>query len=197
MAEIIWSNWKHRSISPWQGCLLSLGLNPDDYRASSDDSVIAPNRLKIDTGLFPSKAEHGEFIRRQSLITENRKLIADKDLSELNSNGQWKVTISAFARLALDLEIPLPPEFAAFASTPPPGQKKDKWPWGSYENEALRIADAAIRKWWINYDPADYTSAPTIGTVSGWIEKEFKLTNNKANLIATLINADGIKSGRR
>lgn len=46
------------------------------------------------------------------------------------------------------------------------------WSWGGHDTELLRKLGAAARKWWVNYDPADQTTAPTNDEVAGWLKDQ-------------------------
>lgn len=69
------------------------------------------------------------------------------------------------------------------------------WPWGNYENELLRHLEAAVVKWWKNYDPEDITTAPTNNDVSSWLIEERKVTKTKADAIASILRADNLPTG--
>lgn len=70
------------------------------------------------------------------------------------------------------------------------------WPWGAHETRLLgHLADAA-RKWWVNYDPADLTTAPTNEEVAAWLEKR-EVSKRVAQIMAQILRADGIPTGPR
>lgn len=71
-----------------------------------------------------------------------------------------------------------------------------QWPWGTYETSLLRHLAAAGRRYWVNYDPADPSSAETNTTVSAWLEDQ-GVSKRAAEVMAQILRADGIKPGPR
>lgn len=71
------------------------------------------------------------------------------------------------------------------------------WPWGSHHTEALGHLAAAAEKFWKNYDPSDATTAPTNEMVSDWLRQERNVSREKATSIASILRADGLKTGPR
>jgi len=71
------------------------------------------------------------------------------------------------------------------------------WPWGDHHTEMLGHLEAAARKHWVNYDPADSGTAPTNDSVSGWLITERKLSKNMADSIASILRADRLPTGPR
>jgi hypothetical protein len=70
------------------------------------------------------------------------------------------------------------------------------WPWGAYSTANLeRLAEAAAR-FWVRYDPADATTAPTNAQVADWL-KERGVSGRVADVIATILRADGLPPGPR
>lgn len=72
-----------------------------------------------------------------------------------------------------------------------------RWPWGTHTTIALGHVEAAARRYWMNYDPSDETSAPTNTTVSDWLQKERKVSKAMADSIASILRVDGLKTGPR
>lgn len=72
-----------------------------------------------------------------------------------------------------------------------------RWSWGNYHTKDLGYLEAAALKWWANYDPNDPTTAPTNDVVSAWLQKEFGISTEKARAIASILRADGLRTGPR
>lgn len=72
-----------------------------------------------------------------------------------------------------------------------------RWPWGSHETELLRVLEKVTKKWWLNYDPNDPSTAPTNEQVAKWIEDNKLASGNIAKAMATILRADGLPSGPR
>jgi hypothetical protein len=70
------------------------------------------------------------------------------------------------------------------------------WPWGSHETQLLRFLAEAAQRFWVNYDPADPSTAPTNEQVSEWLEEK-GVSKQKAEVMATILRADGLPDGRR
>lgn len=75
---------------------------------------------------------------------------------------------------------------------------RGKWPWGDHDTEFLRMLEAAGKRFWSNYDPGDPTTAETNEKVAAWLLKEkYTESNSRAQAIASMLRADGLKSGPR
>jgi hypothetical protein len=71
------------------------------------------------------------------------------------------------------------------------------WPWGRHHTAALDHLEAAAKRFWVNYDPKDDTTAPINAVVSEWLQTERKLSKSLANSMATILRADGLPTGPR
>jgi len=72
-----------------------------------------------------------------------------------------------------------------------------RWPWGDHHTEMLGHLEAAARRYWVGYDPADVTTASTNVTVIKWLQTERKLSKKMAEAIATMLRLDGLPTGPR
>ena len=72
-----------------------------------------------------------------------------------------------------------------------------RWPWGVYHTEMLGHLEAAARRHWVNYDPADATTAPINKDVSAWLMNERKVSKKVAESIASMLRPDGLPTGPR
>ena len=85
---------------------------------------------------------------------------------------------------------------------PPPPETQDItpvvcWPWGSHHTAMLGHLEAAARRFWVNVDPSDNTTAPTNKEVSDWLEKERKVSNAGAKAIASILRQEDLPTGPR
>lgn len=71
------------------------------------------------------------------------------------------------------------------------------WPWGGHHTDALGHLSAAAEKFWKHYDPSDVSTAPTNDMVSHWLRNERGVTKDKAAAIASILRADGLRTGPR
>lgn len=78
-----------------------------------------------------------------------------------------------------------------------PAKALGRWPWGDYTTEALDHLSAAANRFWVNYEPADNTTAPTNNEVSQWLQCERKVSATLANAIASILRPDGLPTGPR
>lgn len=78
-----------------------------------------------------------------------------------------------------------------------PERSVNKWPWGEHHTDALGHLEAAANRFWVLYDPADPTTAPTNEMVAEWLRDERKVSKEKAYAIASILRADGLKTGPR
>lgn len=72
-----------------------------------------------------------------------------------------------------------------------------RWPWGNHHTESLGHLEAAANRFWVNYDPADPSTAETNETVSSWLQTEHQLSKNKADAIASMLRPDDLPTGPR
>lgn len=70
------------------------------------------------------------------------------------------------------------------------------WPWGSHHTVLLGHLDAAAREFWTKYDPAKAkNTAPKNETVISWLVDQHNVSTSVATSIATILRADGLKTG--
>lgn len=72
-----------------------------------------------------------------------------------------------------------------------------RWPWGAHHTELLGHLEAAARQFWVLYDPTDPSTAPTNEMVSEWLREQRGVSKDKAQAIASILRADGLKTGPR
>ncbi|MCY1171334.1 hypothetical protein D9M73_114400 [compost metagenome] len=72
-----------------------------------------------------------------------------------------------------------------------------RWPWGSHHTKALEHLEAAARRFWVNYDPSDVTTASTNKEISQWLEQERGVSRNLAASIASMLRPDGLPTRPR
>lgn len=177
----VWSNVY--SLELWEAIALSLDIDPRRVRFDPRDDKPDFNR---DGQAF---ADRFEVARRQRATTFE---VTSVSPFQPHRTG---VTLSSFVTWAHSIGWTLPQEMAAVSDSDAPRQ--GRWPWGDYETEMLRHLDAAVRKWWVNYDPTDPTTAPTNEELTEWLKKEFDMSQNVAGAMATILRADNLPQGPR
>lgn len=75
--------------------------------------------------------------------------------------------------------------------------RSGRWPWGDHHTEALGHLEAAALRFWVNYDPSDATTANTNATIVNWLQDERKVSGKLAEAIASMLRADGLRTGPR
>ena len=70
-----------------------------------------------------------------------------------------------------------------------------RWPWGNHHTKSLGYLEAAAKKWWVNFDPSDMSTAPLNRDVVKWLKSEFKISENKAKSIASILRSDDVPTG--
>jgi hypothetical protein len=78
-----------------------------------------------------------------------------------------------------------------------PARLGDRWPWGNHHTELLGHLEAAARRYWVNYEPTDATTAPINKDVSEWLIAERKVSKTMADSIASMLRPDGLPTGPR
>jgi hypothetical protein len=76
-------------------------------------------------------------------------------------------------------------------------EANSRWPWGNHHTKLLGHLEAAARRYWVNYDPAEATTASTNETVVEWLVAERKVSRTKAEAIASMLRPDGLPTGPR
>lgn len=70
------------------------------------------------------------------------------------------------------------------------------WPWGAHETTLLRELAATANQFWALYDPSDQSTAVTNDVVVQWLRDRGN-SKNMAEAMATILRADGLKTGPR
>lgn len=137
-----------------------------------------------------------EYIHRATEFGElsrNTNSLAALSLSQYRSTTYYqRAEATVWAARNFPETFPFKPEtLGATVST-----TKPKWPWGDYETELLRKLEAAVDRFWTLYDPADNTTAPTNRQVIEWLKQQ-GVADRTAEVMATILRADGIPTGPR
>ena len=118
----------------------------------------------------------------------------------LSDNWQSKFENQEFSRIALIswlAAIGMPSVYSFKRKSYEGGRPTATWPWGAHTTEALGHLEAAARRFWVNYNPADPTTACTNDVVSEWLQNERNASKTLANAIASILRADGLNPGPR
>lgn len=190
-----------------EAALLSLGIEPFDFVGDDPDPARTTAEIanfyrmqlflhtqdapQIQGGLPKDLLRRIEVLR--SAIRTNKfnpPAVVKDGRGEINET-ETRITITEFLAWC---------EGKGFAVSIPGLQRSvpapSSWPWGDHDTELLQKLDTAARKWWVNYDPADQTTAPTNETVSQWLKSQ-GVSDRVAEIMAQILRADGIPTGPR
>jgi hypothetical protein len=198
-----WAIWKHTAtVTISEGVLLSLDIDPSDYeRCCVAD---APKYVRSD------EPSHHELARVYLSKQDNRcSQISGRVLVALRNVGQpgklpgWpyparediQVPLVDFVRWSRTVEWSIPNQLEQLIGSS--SNATNRWPWGTYETESLRSLADAARRFWVNYDPTDDTTAPKNDEVAEWLRDQRGISDRIAQAMATILRADGIKTGPR
>jgi hypothetical protein len=125
-----------------------------------------------------------------------RRLPADIKPSPYSDNeiGHINPARSTVAMADLTAWLDTLPEKAVHPEVVP---NAPRWPWGSHETELLRKLAEAAEKFWTLYDPTDNTTAPTNEQVADWLAKQGGVSKRNAEVMASILRADGLPTGPR
>lgn len=72
------------------------------------------------------------------------------------------------------------------------------WPWGAHQTKLLEHLDAAAKKFWLAYDPANAkATAPKNHEVIVWLKSERKVSDAMAKAIASMLRPHDLPTGPR
>jgi len=71
------------------------------------------------------------------------------------------------------------------------------WPWGDHSTQLLQALAAAAHQWWSTFDSDNPTTAPTNADVINWLMKNHGVSRRLASSMATILRADGLRTGPR
>lgn len=134
----------------------------------------------------------------QTHLEYSRLLRAESELRDGDALVQQKVQelLEELARMQQEVRAQ-PSSASPEVERRSGGDRRKGWPWGMHETERLRHLAAAAARFWVNFDPADSTTAPTNEDVSAWLQRECGQTKRAADAMATILRADGLPTGPR
>jgi hypothetical protein len=181
-----WNDWKQlKAIKLWHAVALACDLDPGQF------TIFDSPRLDRMFSQLPAKFETLLSLAKNSLgggsILKPIQICPD-------NIEETEVVPANFGAWAKSINYPLPEEFPWQDAAVLPLSRD--WPWGNYETDLLRHLAAAANRFWRNYDPSDPSTAPTNKEVVNWLVEQ-RVANRTAEIIATILRADGLPSGPR
>lgn len=180
-----WVEWNLRPlVSAYETAALSFGLDPDIFASDEGIAVRYAISGEEERELLTAHRERAESLMRA---------IAAGSLGESVRHGATSLVSSVRAVQWLrQVGVDVPKEWTPLQTKPSGG-----WPWGDYETLLLRHLDAAVRRYWVNYNPNDPTTANTKPVVVEWLKKECGCTQNQAEAIDLILRPKDLKPGPR
>lgn len=192
-----WPQWAKKDLwSQKEFAALCCGLIPDDHSAAPD-----PGRTNLDSARINSASEQ---IAR-GVLSKNLECVSHDDVTTADrlygaARHFRPIVAVEWAQPRFDsFPVELANEVRKFSELDRKRESSradNSWPWGSHETQLLRKLAEAAKKFWSLYDPGDPSTAPENETVSAWLQSEGVAERN-AQVIATMLRADGLKRGRR
>ncbi|WP_157598920.1 hypothetical protein [Rhodanobacter sp. Root561] len=182
--RIDWSYWANLSLVDYgDACILSRGFDP---RAIKGNAL--PSHLDAELKRLVSIAKSHLGSQLPAYSTENDRYYGSRETG---------VRLGEFRTWGESLPIPFTfPEDFPKASPKVTDASAHSWPWGTHETELLRKLAEAVRRYWVNYDPTDPSTASTNETVKNWLKQQ-GVADRAAEVMAQIIRADGLRPGPR
>jgi len=185
-----WELWEHiPRLTLIETVVLSYGLTPDSRDYFSFD---------LDTRKDPKG-----FIHVISIELSRRLRIAEASYRTVDFDGEMstlpipdrEISTHLFHDWAISKGWELPARFPK-AATNLQASIQSLYPWGTHNTKLLmQLSEAAI-KFWSLYDPTEPSTAPTNEQVETWLIAE-GVPKRTAEVMATILRADGLSTGRR
>lgn len=210
------ANWKHWgsmvTVLDWEAAWLTLGLDPKEAGdAHAQMQVSTDHRDEFAAAMF--FGERRDVIESYFNAVENERAARFRAIRNWLEQGaiwcqMWQswdpfthavevhqVRISEVAARAIAAGWQIPDQLAQLVVAPSTAESTS-WPWGTYETNLLRELSQAAKKFWVNYDPADPTTAPTNEAVASFLIGR-GVSDRVAQTIAQILRADGLRPGPR
>lgn len=160
-------------------------VDPFGIVAATEDNRIELISVKL-KDLNHRNIVFGEETTLSDWLADRRQSKFENQEFERNVIAGWLRAIGMKSVYPFDRSQPLATEKAS-----------GRWPWGDHHTEPLGHLDAAAKRYWVNYEPTDPTTAPTNKDVSEWLITERKVSQKMAESIASMLRPDGLATGPR
>ncbi|TXH69868.1 MAG: hypothetical protein E6Q88_08965 [Lysobacteraceae bacterium] len=192
-----WPKWARKDLwSQAELAVLCCGMIPDDYGMTPD-----PGRTNLDSNRINSASDQVakavlagnlECVSHSDVTTADRLYGAARHFRPIIAVEWAQHRFDSFpAALADEVR-----KFSALDRARGSSGAVHSWPWGMHETKLLKKLAEAAKKYWGLYDPGDPSTAPENETVVQWLKSQGVAERN-AQVMATMLRADGLKPGRR
>ena len=183
-----WADWlKAQHCAVWQATALACDVDPTRY---APDGFTAYTPTDGTPDAIPSAVQ-----QLSALVVS---AIGSGALKVRRSPGRdlmcSEVDLSDFASWLNLVSHSVPKEFPWTSRPLEVGSYT--WPWGRHQTQSLRMLALAADKFWKNYDPSDFSTAPKSEAVIDWLQQQ-GATRRKAEAIASLLRPDDLPTGPR
>lgn len=181
----VWDEWrKVKQARLWQAVALACNIDPSNFQLGGLSLVrlFSNQPTEFDDLLTMAKGSIGAGGILKPL-PQSVGTLEEREV-KLSNFAAWLKTVPHKP----PSEFPWHPEAIALSNM--------NWPWGRHETHLLRKLAAAADKFWTQYLPDDPSTAPTNQQVIDWL-KEQGVTVRTAEIMATILRADGLPSGPR
>lgn len=180
-----WAAWKTKTHALlWEAAALACDIDPRHIELEGRRLIASlygyPEPMKELLAMAKSAVAAGGMLRLREIPSTNFE--------------RAEVSLVNFATWLIQIRYPVPAEFPWAPETPDFTQLH--WPWGRHSTSLLRKLAEAADRFWKNYDPDDPSTAPTNEQVTSWLIEQGVAKRN-AELMATLLRADGLPTGPR
>lgn len=180
-----WRRWeRQRKAKLWQAVALLCELEPTRLESRG-----APG--KLDTFFVQPPPKFNSLLGLAKTGIGAGLLKLDKLDPEYLEESEIDLTVFASWAHATGLAFP-----EGFPWQPEMNLQVTGWPWGRHETELLRKLARAADLFWKNYQPDQPSTAPTNEQVIGWLVDQ-KVARRTAEVMATILRADGLPTGPR
>lgn len=200
-----WAHWDFaEEFSGFEAAALILGISLCESVADERRVFVVARRLAQSYGVAINR------LRGQHLDTQSRRDVELKSVAmeqailKKETLSPWLTGRSSalfdnqnFSRDAIArwLEEVGQPSVYPFDRGQPRSPRR--WPWGEHHTEALGHLDAAAKRFWVNVDPTDNTTAPTNKEVSEWLQSDRGVSRSMADAMASILRPDDLPTGPR
>ncbi len=216
------AHWDYaQQFSGYEAAALIVGIDPNKQNMSSMDQSglkVVLERLELNYQHALMKhahegmnmaidghevSENGFPCALTSLSLNRLRLINDSDHEDL-SFSEWLLDERAssfgaqrFSRDTIANWLDACHLDSVYAFKRAPENRTTHWPWGNHHTENLGHLEAAAKRFWVNYDPSDSSTAATNQAVAQWLMTERNVSGKMADAIASMLRADGLPTGPR
>lgn len=190
------SHWDFAEVfTEYEAAALILGIEPRGYTDNDEEARMSVVRDRLEQ----SYNNAADCVRHNKLFETKVEMPPEYLRSTQHDHGlcQGAIGNDTFARKELARWLRAVNLTPVYQFEREQAKPSGRWPWGDHHTEALGHLEAAAKRFWVNYDPTDNTTAPTNQDVSEWLRSERGLSRTMADAMASILRPDGLPTGPR